>query len=189
MLAFDEPGRARPRSTTTASSSRSAAPSRCALLAAQRRQQRRPARAGPGAALRGPATAELPPTPITARATTSRWPARSPFSRLIYPVPEQAGLGVHVTIDLGGQVPLRPRLEWVDGIDYDVDPARADGVLRRGAHILAGAAGRRAGAGLCRHPAEDLARGHPGGRLRDPGPGASMACRAWSTCSGSRARA
>ena len=51
---------------------------------------------------------------------------RSPFRRLIYPVPEQAGLGVHVTIDLGGQARFGPDVEWIDAIDYDVDPRRAD---------------------------------------------------------------
>lgn len=51
---------------------------------------------------------------------------RSPFSRLIYPVPEQAGLGVHVTIDLGGQCRFGPDVEWVEAIDYDVDPKRAE---------------------------------------------------------------
>jgi L-2-hydroxyglutarate oxidase LhgO len=51
---------------------------------------------------------------------------RSPFSRLIYPVPERAGLGVHVTVDLAGQCRFGPDTEWVDGIDYDVEPARAE---------------------------------------------------------------
>ncbi len=49
-----------------------------------------------------------------------------PFSRPIYPVPESAGLGVHVTVDLAGQVRFGPDTEWIDEIDYDVDPARAD---------------------------------------------------------------
>ena len=49
-----------------------------------------------------------------------------PLSRLIYRVPAQAGLGVHVTIDLGGQVRCGPDVEWIDGIDYDVDPRRAE---------------------------------------------------------------
>lgn len=52
---------------------------------------------------------------------------RAPFSHLIYPVPEAAGLGVHLTIDLGGQARFGPDTEWVDGIDYVVDPSRADG--------------------------------------------------------------
>jgi L-2-hydroxyglutarate oxidase LhgO len=53
-------------------------------------------------------------------------PGKSPFSRLIYPVPEAAGLGVHVTIDLGGQCRFGPDTEWIEAIDYDVDPRRAD---------------------------------------------------------------
>ncbi len=53
-------------------------------------------------------------------------PGRAPFSRLIYPVPVPGGLGVHLTIDLGGQARFGPDVEWVDAIDYDVDPARAD---------------------------------------------------------------
>ena len=50
---------------------------------------------------------------------------RAPFRRLVYPVPEQAGLGIHATLDLGGQVKFGPDVEWVERIDYDVDPARA----------------------------------------------------------------
>ena len=51
---------------------------------------------------------------------------KSPFSRLIYPVPERAGLGVHVTVDMGGSCRFGPDTEWVDRIDYDVDPRRAE---------------------------------------------------------------
>lgn len=51
---------------------------------------------------------------------------KPPFTRPIYPVPESAGLGVHVTVDLGGQVRFGPDVEWIEGIDYDVDPKRAD---------------------------------------------------------------
>ena len=51
---------------------------------------------------------------------------RSPFSRLVYPVPEPGGLGVHVTLDLAGQARFGPDVEWVDGIDYRVDPKRAE---------------------------------------------------------------
>jgi L-2-hydroxyglutarate oxidase LhgO len=49
---------------------------------------------------------------------------RSPFSRLIYPVPEKDGLGVHLTLDLGGQARFGPDVEWVDAVDYAVNPAR-----------------------------------------------------------------
>jgi L-2-hydroxyglutarate oxidase LhgO len=52
---------------------------------------------------------------------------RPPFSRLIYPIPEGAGLGVHLTLDLGGQARFGPDVEWVDHERYDVDPARAMG--------------------------------------------------------------
>jgi L-2-hydroxyglutarate oxidase LhgO len=52
--------------------------------------------------------------------------ARAPFSRLIYPVPEPGGLGVHLTLDLAGQARFGPDVEWVDAIDYAVDPARAE---------------------------------------------------------------
>ena len=51
---------------------------------------------------------------------------KSPFSRLIYPVPVPGGLGVHLTIDLGGQARFGPDVEWIDGIDYAVDPRRSD---------------------------------------------------------------
>ena len=53
---------------------------------------------------------------------------RSPFARLIYPVPETAGLGVHLTIDLGGQAKFGPDVQWVSSPDdLVVDPARGDG--------------------------------------------------------------
>jgi len=52
--------------------------------------------------------------------------AKAPFSRLIYPVPEPGGLGVHLTLDLAGQARFGPDGEWVDHIDYTVDPARGE---------------------------------------------------------------
>ena len=51
---------------------------------------------------------------------------RSPFSRLVYPVPEPGGLGVHVTLDMAGQARFGPDVEWVDRIDYAVDPKRSE---------------------------------------------------------------
>jgi len=51
--------------------------------------------------------------------------ARAPFTRLIYPVPEPGGLGVHLTLDMAGQARFGPDVEWIDRIDYSVDPARA----------------------------------------------------------------
>ncbi len=56
--------------------------------------------------------------------------SRSPFTHLIYPVPEAAGLGVHLTLDLAGQARFGPDVEWIAEIDYDVDSRRADGFYR-----------------------------------------------------------
>ena len=44
----------------------------------------------------------------------------APFSRLIYPVPEPGGLGIHYTLDLAGRARFGPDVEWVNGIDYSV---------------------------------------------------------------------
>jgi L-2-hydroxyglutarate oxidase LhgO len=59
----------------------------------------------------------------------------SPFGRLVYPLPEKGGLGVHATLDLGGQCRFGPDVEWLEdlngadlnggNLNYDVDPARA----------------------------------------------------------------
>lgn len=51
---------------------------------------------------------------------------RAPFSRLIYPVPDGGGLGVHLTLDLAGAARFGPDVEWVENTDYAVDPGRAD---------------------------------------------------------------
>jgi L-2-hydroxyglutarate oxidase LhgO len=57
---------------------------------------------------------------------------RSPFSRLIYPLPQGAWLGVHLTLDLAGQARFGPDAQWLEGVDhpeqldYQVDPARAE---------------------------------------------------------------
>jgi L-2-hydroxyglutarate oxidase LhgO len=50
---------------------------------------------------------------------------KSPFSRLIYPVPIAGGLGVHVTLDLAGRMRFGPDVEFVEREEYSVDPARA----------------------------------------------------------------
>lgn len=48
-----------------------------------------------------------------------------PFTQLIYPLPEPGGLGIHLTLDLGGQARFGPDVEWIDAIDYNVDLKRA----------------------------------------------------------------
>jgi L-2-hydroxyglutarate oxidase LhgO len=50
---------------------------------------------------------------------------RVPFRHLVYPVPEPGGLGVHLTVDLAGRARFGPDVEWVETVDYRVDPARA----------------------------------------------------------------
>jgi len=91
------------------------------------------------AGLRAPSVARLiegfPPDRIPpelyAKGNYYSLAGRAPFSRLIYPVPEPGGLGVHVTLDLAGQARFGPDVEWVERIgrrgDYSVDPRRAEG--------------------------------------------------------------
>lgn len=68
------------------------------------------------------------PTAHYAKGSYFTLAGRAPFSRLIYPVPEAAGLGVHLTLDMGGQAKFGPDVQWVDGPDdLVVDPARGDG--------------------------------------------------------------
>jgi L-2-hydroxyglutarate oxidase LhgO len=58
----------------------------------------------------------------------------APFDRLVYPIPEAGGLGIHMTIDLAGQARFGPDVEWVESVDYTVHAARADkfyGAIRR----------------------------------------------------------
>ena len=57
---------------------------------------------------------------------------KSPFHHLIYPIPEPGGLGVHLTLDMGGQAKFGPDVEWLDieteeQIDYTVNPTRGEG--------------------------------------------------------------
>ena len=51
-------------------------------------------------------------------------PGRSPFRQLIYPVAVTGGLGVHVTLDMAGQVRFGPDVRWIDAVDYCFDDAR-----------------------------------------------------------------
>jgi L-2-hydroxyglutarate oxidase LhgO len=113
---------------------------------------------------------------------------RVPFSRLIYPVPERDGLGVHLTLDLAGAGRFGPDTQWVEGIDYGLDASRGEGFY---------AAIRRYWPGLRDGTLSPSYTGirpklHPEG-----GPATdfaiegrrSTACPGWSTCSASRAPA
>ena len=67
------------------------------------------------------------PTAHYAKGSYFTLAGKAPFSHLIYPVPEAAGLGVHLTLDLGGQAKFGPDVQWVDSPqDLLVDPARGD---------------------------------------------------------------
>ena len=66
------------------------------------------------------------PTEYFAKGNYFTLSGKNPFSRLIYPVPVPGGLGVHLTMDLGGQAKFGPDVEWIDAIDYTVDPRRSD---------------------------------------------------------------
>ena len=68
---------------------------------------------------------ELIPRAYLAKGNYFSCSRKAPFSHLIYPVPEPGGLGVHLTLDMAGQARFGPDVEWVDTIDYAVDPARA----------------------------------------------------------------
>jgi len=69
--------------------------------------------------------ATIPPRHLT-KGSYFSMSGRAPFSHLIYPVPMASGLGIHLTFDLGGAARFGPDAEWVDEIDYDVDPKRGD---------------------------------------------------------------
>ena len=70
---------------------------------------------------------QLVPRAFYAKGNYFTLSGRAPFSRLIYPVPEAAGLGVHLTLDMGGQAKFGPDVQWVESAsDLQVDPARAD---------------------------------------------------------------
>ena len=69
---------------------------------------------------------ELIPRAYLAKGNYFSCSKKAPFSHLIYPVPEPGGLGVHLTLDMAGQARFGPDVEWVDSIDYAVDPARSE---------------------------------------------------------------
>ena len=70
--------------------------------------------------------AQYIPTEYLCKGSYFSMQGRVPFSHLIYPAPQQAGLGVHLTLDLGGRARFGPDVEWVNHEHYDVDPKRAE---------------------------------------------------------------
>lgn len=76
-------------------------------------------------AIRGVASGSIPRVRY-AKGNYYALAVRAPFSHLIYPIPEPGGLGVHLTLDLAGRARFGPDVEWVDQVDYTVDPQRSD---------------------------------------------------------------
>ena len=103
--------------------------------------------------------AALAPRELYAKGNYYSLNRRNPFTRLIYPVPEPGGLGVHVTLDLAGQARFGPDVEWIERISYEVDPGRSARFY---------AAIRRYWPAL---PDESLSPGYAGIRPKTSGPG------------------
>ena len=111
----------------------------------------------------------LIPKPYLAKGNYFSCAARAPFSRLIYPVPVAGGLGVHLTLDMGGLARFGPDVEWIEHFDYAVDPARAElfyPAIRKYWPALPDGSLVPAYAGI--RP-EDRAAGDRSSGLRDPG--------------------
>lgn len=66
------------------------------------------------------------PRAFFARGHYFSYPGQAPFSRLVYPVAEPGGLGVHVTLDLAGQVKFGPDVQWCEVVDYRFDASRQE---------------------------------------------------------------
>lgn len=110
------------------------------------------------AAVRDLDPAHIPPLHL-AKGSYFVLSGKSPFTRLIYPLPEPGGLGTHLTLDLAGAARFGPDVEWVEEADYRVDPARAAPFYR---------AVRAFWPGL---PDDALIPGHAGIRPKIAGPG------------------
>lgn len=66
------------------------------------------------------------PAQYFARGCYFSYSGKHPFDTLVYPVPESGGLGIHLTLDLAGQARFGPDVEWIDRVDYSVDPTRRE---------------------------------------------------------------
>jgi L-2-hydroxyglutarate oxidase LhgO len=69
--------------------------------------------------------AERVPPLVLAKGNYFMYAGRPVFRTLVYPVPVDGGIGIHVTLDLAGRMRFGPDVEWIEREDYSVDPARA----------------------------------------------------------------
>lgn len=69
-------------------------------------------------------TDQRAPTSYLAKGHYFTYQGKSPFCHLVYPVPAGGGLGIHATIDLGGNTRFGPDVVWVEEIDYGFEPCR-----------------------------------------------------------------
>ncbi len=113
---------------------------------------------------------------------------RAPFSRLVYPVPEPGGLGVHVTLDLGGRARFGPDVEWVERIELQRGSGPRRALLCGDPPLLAGTARRRARAGLLPASGPRPRAGTNRRRTSSCRGRASTACAAWCSCTASSRR-
>jgi len=85
--------------------------------------------AGHGACALARATVDLAeqqvPTERFSKGNYFRLQGKTPVSRLIYPVPEPGGLGVHITIDMAGLSRFGPDVQPLEVLDYHVDETRS----------------------------------------------------------------
>jgi L-2-hydroxyglutarate oxidase LhgO len=91
--------------------------------------------AGLGAQAVAKRTADYPakrvPPLVLCKGNFFSYAGRPVFTRLIYPVPVDGGLGIHVVLDLAGRMRFGPDVEWLEREDYAVDPARGDAFYAR----------------------------------------------------------
>ena len=134
-------------------------------------QCRRPACARPWRALIDGVPPETIPPAYFCRGVYFTLLGKTPFRRLIYPVPVPGGLGVHITLDLAGQARFGPDVEWIPDVDYAVDPRRGDAFYAAVRRYWPGLRDGALAAGLCRHPPEDQRPERGGGRFCRAGAG------------------
>ena len=105
---------------------------------------------------------KIPPLHL-ARGAYFCYAGRVPFRHPIYPVPVASGLGTHLTLDLAGCAKFGPDVEWIEEIDYTVDPGRYRAFLQAARRIWPENRFLPAPAQLLRDPAQAVRAGRCGG--------------------------